>query len=92
MLSIYFYLYIINMDIKIERLKMVELSILEEVSLLEENDYIFDSGVTKLIGSEFEGEVVNRLYCYQYLNGEVCGIVAFDNIYQSVYNVYTPKG
>lgn len=67
MLSIYFYLYIINMDIKLERLKMVELSILEEASLLEENDYIFDSDVTKLIGSgsEFEGEVVTVDLCHR---------------------------
>lgn len=42
--------------------------------------------------NNLSGSVVNRIYCYQYLNSEVCGIVAFDNIYQSVYNVYTPKG
>jgi hypothetical protein len=38
------------------------------------------------------GGVVDRIYCYQFLGGEVFGIIAFDNIYQSVYNVYTPKG
>lgn len=38
------------------------------------------------------GSVINRIYCYEFENGEIVGIVAFDNIYQSVYNVYTPKG
>lgn len=46
---------------------MVELSIIEEASLLEENDYIFDSAVTKLIGSgsKFEGEIVTLDLCHR---------------------------
>lgn len=38
------------------------------------------------------GSVMNRIYCYEFKDGEISGIVAFDSIYQSVYNVYTPKG
>lgn len=48
--------------------------------------------VDAFTNNNLSGSVVDRIYCYQFLNGEVCGIVAFDNIYQSVYNVYTPKG
>ncbi len=48
--------------------------------------------VDAFTNNNLSGSAVDRIYCYQFLNGEVCGIVAFDNIYQSVYNVYTPKG
>ena len=64
MLSIYFYLYIINMDIKLERLKMVELSILEKASLLLKEAYIFDSEMTKLVVSEFENEIATVDLCH----------------------------
>lgn len=48
--------------------------------------------VDAFTNNNLSGSVVDRIYCYQFLDGEIAGIVAFDNIYQSVYNVYTPKG
>lgn len=43
---------------------MVELSILEEASLLLKEAYIFDSEMTKLVVSEFENEIVTVDLCH----------------------------